>query len=320
MRIDRVSSTQLRILAPAKVNLFLEVLGRRPDGFHEITTVMCPVTLFDELTIEIQEGDEIQLEVDIPASVSADSQQDPGWDIPATRENLVVRAVQAAREKTGTTQGCRIGLKKRIPASAGLGGGSSDAAAAVTGYLALIRRWDREIAVDVCQSLGSDIPFFLGDASRIGLALGTGRGERCELLSFAPTLEFVILHPLVGCATGAIYAGYQRRETPRTPEKIVLACESGQFHKIGAELFNGLQLTAIGGNPWIARQLDILAECGFPYRLMSGSGSSCFAIANGTDRAAEIVRRAGEIGIPRTFFAGSWFAPPIEQQLSHIVD
>jgi 4-diphosphocytidyl-2-C-methyl-D-erythritol kinase len=316
MHIERLGEKRLRILTPAKVNLFLEVLGKRDDGFHDIETLMCPITLFDVLIIELRSDGRIQFELGLPSQSA--SRDDPAWNVPSTADNLVPAAVAAVRDLIGSKSGCWLHLEKRIPSAAGLGGGSSDAAAAITGFLALNQCWDLEAAREVGGRLGSDIAFFLGDAERIGLALATGRGERCNLLSFAPPLEFIILHPPVGCATGAIYARHLQQANPRTSKKIVKACENGQIHKIGAELFNALQSPASEVNPWIVRQLDLLAECGYPNSLMSGSGSSCFAIANGTGQAAKIRQRSAEVGIPRVFAASAWFAPPIEEQLFRI--
>ena len=176
--------TGLLIAAPAKVNLFLEVLGRRSDGYHEVQTLLCPISLFDRLNFEVTEQSQIEFHLHLPAAgqrpqpSSALAQPDPAWDIPSDAGNLVVRAVRRVQQALGTTRGCRIDLYKSIPAAAGLGGGSSDTAAAIVASLVAWQGWNRELAQQIAAEIGSDVPFFLGAAAGIGLALATGRGEQ----------------------------------------------------------------------------------------------------------------------------------------------
>lgn len=314
---------QVRIQAPAKLNLFLEVRGKREDGFHEIETLMIPVSLCDRITITKTTTPEIELAVELPArplsrdsaSTSSIPQADIAWDVPSSRDNLVVRAAELVRTRLGIKAGCRIELAKHIPSAAGLGGGSSDAAAVVVACLALWHQWDRTLATSVCAELGSDIPFFLGGEHNIGLALATGRGESCELLASRPALEFVITHPPEGCVTRDVYARVEKAAQPKTARKIIEACKAGQFQKIGAELFNALQFPASHLNAWIGQQLDILSQCGLQFRLMTGSGSACFALSDGTEEKSKLSNLAKRIGVTRVYEAKAWYAPPIEEQL-----
>ena len=170
----------MRLRAPAKINLSLEVLGRRPDGYHEVRSVLQAVDLAD--WVEIEEADALTLHVEPEGAAPAE-------------ENLVLNAAQLLRGATGATRGAAITLRKQIPVAAGLGGGSSDAAAALLG---LGRLW----ALDLDQAqlgalaarLGSDVPFFLGGAT----ALASGRGEQLEELP-APVERFaVIVTPTTG--------------------------------------------------------------------------------------------------------------------------
>lgn len=316
MIIDQTSRT-IEILAPAKVNLFLEVLGKRGDGYHEIDTLMCPVRLFDRVLFERTIASSLEFELCLPSRrTPAD---DPAWDIPADSSNLAMRALQLLQAKLGTTQGGRLRLEKNIPAAAGLAGGSTDTAAAVCAALLAWGQWDRQLATHVCAALGSDIPFFLGDQQRIGIARATGRGEKCELLSATPPLRFLIAHPPAGCATGEVYRRFVLPPTARDSSKIIAACEAGQFSKIGAELFNALQLSASGLNPWIQRQLQCFNEVGLNYCMMSGSGSSCFALLNGdaNDGSGEgrLKAAARSMGIERLYEIDAHYAPSIESQL-----
>ena len=310
------------ILVPAKVNLFLEVLGKRSDGFHEIETVMCPISLFDRLTFEATDTPEVRFELQLPPDAQAEPAVagDVAWCIPIDHHNLVVRAIQHIQRQLGITSGCRLRLEKQIPAAAGLGGGSGDAAAAVVASLIAWGRWDRQLATQVCSAIGSDVAFFLGDTRGVGIATATGRGERCQLLQARPELSLVVTHPPVGCPTKVVYDHFSRREPVRHFGEIVSACESGQFQKIGAQLFNALQFPASQVTEWIERQLHVFANCGAEHALMTGSGSSCFALMDSLQTENKIKASAVEHGLRRIFTAKAWYGDSIEQQLSTQVD
>lgn len=164
----------IRLKAPAKVNLSFEVIGRRDDGFHEVRTVLQAVDLAD--VVEIEESDELSLTVEPVGAVPAEG-------------NLVMRAAVALREASGTSAGAAITLRKRIPVAAGLGGGSSDAAATLLG---LRRLWgvdrDKSAVYRIAASLGADVPFFL----RGGTAIGSGKGDALELLPM-PVERFAVV-------------------------------------------------------------------------------------------------------------------------------
>ncbi len=335
--------TAIHISAPAKVNLFLEVLGKRSDGFHEVRTLLCPIALFDQLHFELSPHSEaIELQVFLPAGADP---TETAWDIPSDQRNLVHRAVTRTRQLLALRRqaavgqslvpplgGCRIQLHKSIPATAGLGGGSSDAAAAVVASLLAWNSWDRQLAQDVCAEIGSDVAFFLGGPNGFGLALASGRGEQCQWLDCQPKFELCLTHPPVGCSTQRVYQGYVKPAEERDSKKIVAACESGQLKKIGAELFNALQLSASMQTDWIDRQLRLFAANGFPYALMSGSGSSCFGLFDPAesqqeneretphqlhpDRVARLKHQAQLMGLSRVTTVQAWYGDSIEQQLS----
>ena len=314
--------TGLLIAAPAKVNLFLEVLGRRSDGYHEVQTLLCPISLFDRLNFEVTEQSQIEFHLHLPAAgqrpqpSSALAQPDPAWDIPSDAGNLVVRAVRRVQQALGTTRGCRIDLYKSIPAAAGLGGGSSDTAAAIVASLVAWQGWNRELAQQIAAEIGSDVPFFLGAAAGIGLALATGRGEQCQALHVQPAIELLITHPPVGCSTGEVYQGYVDYGEKRHFKKIVDACETGQPKKIGAQLFNTLQLPAANLTDWIDRQLKLFIASGAHNPLMSGSGSACFALVDDPGCAERVRQAALSMGLHRVYSAQAWYGDSIEQQLS----
>jgi 4-diphosphocytidyl-2-C-methyl-D-erythritol kinase len=353
------------IEAPAKVNLCLEVLGKRTDGFHEIDTIMCPVSLLDELIFEPHAGTAIDLQVELPAStggagavatardagtgqeaspgrrpspavdahtsvaarplVGEDQQPDPAWAIPIDASNLIVRALRAVQEQLGVRAGCRVRMKKCIPAAAGLGGGSSDAAAAIVAGLLMWSQWDRELAVRVGAALGSDIPLFFGDRSNgIGLARATGRGEMVENMADRPPLNFVITHPPVGSSTVEVYKRWRPlgvgANTPRPARCLRMreACATLDAGQIEAHLFNSLQPPASQLTDWIDRQLALLKTLGKPQALMSGSGSACFALAESPEEGTQLAAQLIELGLPRAFSVQAWYATPIEQQLRQL--
>src|SRR5215468_2228913 len=191
--LSKRSGTARRLVlnAAAKINLTLEVLGRRTDGYHEIVTVMQTVDLSDRLVVE----DADVLELRTTAS-----------DVPTDGTNLALRAAAALRDGAEVSRGARITLEKRIPVAAGLGGGSADAAAVLVGLNRLWGlRWSSARLAEVAVTLGMDVPFFLYG----GVALGTGRGERLRRVGAAPAAQLL---PNRGVAVSASEA--YRRVTP----------------------------------------------------------------------------------------------------------
>src|SRR3989442_1234932 len=181
---------RLVLRAAAKVNLALDVLGRRDDGYHEIATVMQAVDLSDRLVLE----DADVLELRTTAS-----------DVPTDGTNLALKAALTLREMAGSSRGTRITLEKRIPVAAGLGGGSTDAAAVLVGLNRLWGlRWPKARLAEVAVRVGMDVPFFLHG----GAALATGRGEQLEPLS-SWALALVLVNPSVAASTAEIYGGVQ---------------------------------------------------------------------------------------------------------------
>ncbi len=318
MRIQ-FDGDQVVIACPAKVNLFLEILGKRQDGYHEIETVMCPISLCDRLVLQPSDSNDICLAIRFPdASAKAADEQglDPAWQVPADGRNLVVKAIELVRRELGITRGCIMELEKHIPAGAGLGGGSSNAAAAIVASLLAWKAWDRELANRICARLGSDLNFFLGDASRIGIGLATGRGEVCQMIDATPALDLCVTHPPEGCPTASVYANFDaaRRQIYRA-EKMIQACERGDCDRIGKSLYNALTPAAQKITPWIDRQLAVFNQVGARYSAMSGSGSSCFALLAGADTMADIRRYGSQAGLQRVYAVKSWFARSVEEQI-----
>ncbi len=252
--------------APAKVNLFLRVLRRRGDGFHELETLFQAVGLSD-LVVVTRMGDELVLEVEGP-------------DLGPTERNLAFRAARAFLEAAGERAGIHIHLTKRIPAGAGLGGGSSDAAAVLRCLAELFPDAARNLDLGrIAVGLGSDVPFFLG---RSTLALGRGRGELLEALPALEERPVVLVLPPVHVPTGPAYgalavqreAGFgppevERRLGPRLP---------GSWDDIAVRAHNDFEMVVPLLHPEVARALAALSGTGGRPTLLSGSGAACFGV------------------------------------------
>jgi 4-diphosphocytidyl-2-C-methyl-D-erythritol kinase len=260
--------------AAAKVNLALEVLDRRADGYHEIATVMQTVDLADRLTLE--ESDALELACHAPG-------------VPTDRSNLALRAAFSLRDAAGGDRGVRITLDKRIPVAAGLGGGSSDAAAVLLGLNRLWRlRWPVDRLAEVAVTLGMDVPFFL----RGGVALGTGRGERLAALPGAP-LALVLANPGVAVSTAEAYGRVTRAMyTDGTRcDTMIEALRTRRPARVARSLYNGLEAAVASAHPEIARMRAALVAAGALGALMSGSGPTVFAVARSFEQARQIRRR-----------------------------
>ena len=266
--------------ACANVNLVLEVLGKRPDGYHELSTVMQAVDLFDRLTVEAAAT--ITLETSEPA-------------LPTDDRNLVVRAARLLREAAGIEAGARIVLDKRIPVAAGLGGGSSDAAATLLGLNRLWGlRWRRERLVELAVKLGMDVPFFLGR----GRALGTSRGEVLSALPGVGGYALVLVNPGVGLSTQEVYGRVPpgwRAESDGT-RRMLDALKKRNVVRVAGALTNHLEHWVEPAMPVIGRMKAALLAAGALGAAMSGSGPTVFGLARSLDQARQIQRRVNRGG------------------------
>ena len=282
MTIDKAS--------PGKINLVLNILGKRPDGFHELETVMHPIACYDTLTFE-KKGRAITLTCTDPA-------------LPSDKSNLVYRAAEAFLQTANINAGIAIHLEKRIPIAAGLGGGSGNAA---TTLLALNELFESALSPAQLQvlaaNLGADVPFFLHS----GPALATGRGEQIKSLAPFAALKgaaFLLIHPGFGIATAWAY-----QQLARFPEalngrrsraaELMAALDSSPSHleRAGKLLYNSLEAPALEKYPLLQLFQDFLRSNGALGALMSGSGSATFAVvrnrAAGEDLAEKLRRKFG---------------------------
>ena len=270
----------MELNAAAKVNLALEILSRRPDGYHEIATVMQTVDLSDRLVLE--EADSLEVRTSAPG-------------VPSDERNLAYRAAAALRQAAGIEYGARITLDKRIPVAAGLGGGSTDAAATLVGLNRLWGlRWPVERLEELAVGLGMDVPFFL----RGGAAMATGRGERLRPLSGA-ALALVLVNPRFAVSTADMYG----RVTPSMysdggrARDAASALETRRSSRVARTLYNGLEVAARAAYPQIGHMQAALVAAGALGAAMSGSGPTVFGVARSWEQARQIRTRVAR---------GSW--------------
>lgn len=285
MRIHR-SAVGVVVQAPAKLNLLFEVLAKRQDGYHEIETLMCPIDWYDTLYFQKERSEQVTLECRWGARPAPGG---TGFDeLPRGRDNLVVRAVELLRKHAGIGQGAVLRLVKRIPMAAGLGGGSSDAAAALVAANEVWRLgWPLADLSRVAAELGSDVPFFLAG----GAAICRGRGERVEPVSGLGTLHFVVVCPPAGLSTKAVYAVCRPSAHPKHAAPLLDALHRGDLAGAGRLLCNGLQPAAETLSPWIGQLRDEFARQDCPGHLMSGSGTSYFGLCRHARHARHVAGR-----------------------------
>ncbi len=284
--------TRIEIWTPAKLNLFLEVLSRRDDGFHEIETLMTPVSLFDTLRLSL--SDDRGIDLQCRWSTARVGGLALG-DLPAREENLVYRALIRLRERSGVDRGLRVQLVKRIPSASGLGGGSSDAAAALVGANLLWGlNWSADRLSSVAAELGSDIPFFLAG----GAAVCRGRGERVEPVWAGPPQSVVLVRPPQGLSTAAVY---QRTAVPAEPHRV-----DGWLRNQRVRLpdrhprgyFNRLQTAAMETMPQLAVVRRAFERLDVGSHQLSGSGSGYFGVCRNVRHAQRVaaILRARRLG------------------------
>lgn len=284
---------------PAKLNLFLEILAQRADGFHELETLMVSVDIYDTLSFTEEESAEIRLRC-----FNAGTRQaavSPADALPAGRENIVVQAAELLRNSAGIERGVRIGLTKRIPSAAGLAGGSSNAAATL---IALNRLWKLELSAgelfQLAAQLGSDVGFFLAATPA---AICRGRGEEVEPLEMPFSLHFVIAKPASGLSTAVVYRHCRPAVVPRHVNDLADALKRGRFGRAANQLHNALQPPAFDLNDDVKRLADAFSELSVLGHQMSGSGTAYFGMCNNRRQALRAAAELRNRGVGRVFVA-----------------
>jgi len=279
----------LEVAAHAKINLSLDIKGRRADGYHELETIMQEVSLHDRLVFYPAPDETLILECDHP-------------EVPAGPENLVYRAALLLREKTGCRRGVRIVLEKHIPVAAGLGGGSADAAGALTG---LNRFFALGLSVTellpLAAKLGADVPFCLLG----GTAFARGRGELLTPLPPLPAMGVVLVKPPFGVSTARVYAAYDERPAGFSPDTAALlaAIERRDLPAVAEHLGNVLEPVTASMYPVVRDIRRALLRAGAMNAVMSGSGPTVFGLCPDEREARRVAARlagvAGEILVGR---------------------
>lgn len=289
----------LRLRTPAKVNLGLALVGTRADGYHLLESVFAPIALFDEVELAVDEpGGPAAAAIELVCGPPLDATlPDAVSAIPTGPENLVWRAARLFCDRTGWAPSIRIGLRKGIPAGAGLGGGSSDAAAVLSGLARLSGRTIEPAELAAwALALGADVPFFLEPA----LALVSGIGERIERVEGVPELALVVVNPGKTLATADVYRMADTLSAALTKNRAgsTMRALSGLTRTIDdiapalrALLINDLEPAARRLCPPVARIADRLAEVGAIAVSMTGSGATVLGVFRSGREASEAEAR-----------------------------
>mgnify|MGYP003835919735 CR=1 FL=1 len=264
---------RLNLFAPAKVNLHLQVLGCRPDGYHQLATLMQPLSLGDELKIDDQ-ADELIFTCDDPELLEG---------------NLVVKAARIWFDAAGREPRCALHLNKRVPVAAGLGGGSSDAAAALIGLNAIHGGLlPPERLVELALSLGADVPFFLANVT----GWCTGIGEKVEPWPDFPLLDYVLVNPGFPVSTAQIYAEWDLAWTNPSVVNTIYRPPKA-VNDLDGLLRNDLELATQRAFPQVEDLRRALREVGAMGALMSGSGPTVFGVFADAAAAVKAAERLG---------------------------
>ena len=272
---------RLRLMAPAKINWTLEVLGRRPDGFHEVKTILQTIDLADSL--ELETAADLTLEA-------------TGEGLPPPDENLTMRAARLLRERTGYSGGGRMRLTKTIPVAAGLGGGSSDAAAALRG---LDRLWGlalpHERLAEIAAEVGSDVPFFL----RGGTALAEARGERITPLPNAPRTAILVVVPALSIPqkTRRMYSllNLKDHSDGAASDRLADALKQGRPLK-ESDLYDVFGSLAFQAFPELQTCRQALVQAGAGAVHLAGSGPALFVLLRDEEQRERLARAAAGAG------------------------
>ena len=285
------------VQAPAKLNLFFEVLGKRDDGYHEVETLVYPIDLYDTLYFREESSEQIKLDCERVSGVWGPRGSGLG-EVPRGTDNLVVRAAELFRRRIGLPNGASLRLVKRIPSAAGLGGGSSDAAATLAAANAAWGvGWSLAQLAQLGAELGSDVPSFFAQ----GPAVCRGRGERVEPVTGLGMLHLVVVRPPAGLSTAEVYQACRSAARPHRLPPLVDALRRGDLAAAGRLLFNRLESAAERLSPWIDRVRRELRKLDCPGHGMSGSGTCCFGLCRHARHARRTARRLQARGIGVAF-------------------
>ncbi len=275
---DMETMNSITVKAPAKLNLFLKILGRRPDGCHTIETLFEKINLFDLIHLEKRPSG-IELYADTK-------------EIPPGKGNLAFRAAEALAEKCGRKLPVKIGIKKSIPVGAGLGGGSSDAAAVLKGLNLLYKTGlDEKGLMAIGEGLGADVPLFIPEAS---WAAGRERGDKIEVIVTDMRLWHILIVPPFSISSREAYEWIDKNPPQgRVPdiEKAFSGLRDNDVSLLGGKMYNGLEGIAIERSARLKAFKNRLTEYGAKGALISGSGPCLFGITKKKKEVTALKKR-----------------------------
>ncbi len=267
------NQSSIKVQSPAKLNIRLKVTGRRADGYHELVSIMVPVTLFDQIELKTDQSEGIHIACQ-------------GFSVPENEDNLIFRAAQAFFSKTGLAPNLSINLTKNIPVAAGLGGGSSNAACTLK---VLNEMWSNPLTIqdleDVAVNLGADVPFFLHSKP----CVARGIGEILEPIEKWPKFWYVIVKPPISVSTAWAYKNLKLKLTTDEYLYILFQLTKG-MSRIADILENDLETVTAAHYPVINTIKEDLVDAGAEGALMSGSGPSVFGIFRSENQALSAKR------------------------------
>ncbi|WP_442342021.1 MULTISPECIES: 4-(cytidine 5'-diphospho)-2-C-methyl-D-erythritol kinase [Cytobacillus] len=268
-----MESLKLLVKAPAKINLSLDVLGKREDGYHEVEMIMTTIDLADRLELTLLDKDEIKI-------VSHNR------FVPDDHRNLAYQAAHLLKNRFNVKQGVSIAIEKVIPVAAGLAGGSSDAAAALRG---LNKLWQLGLTIDELAEIGAEIGSDVSFCVYGGTALATGRGELIQALPAPPTCWVILAKPFIGVSTAEVYRRLNKQgiKHPQTLA-MIKAIEDQSYSDVCAHLSNVLESVTLKMHPEVNQIKEQMQRFGADAVLMSGSGPTVFGLAQHDSRMHRI--------------------------------
>jgi len=252
------------LLSPAKINLRLEILSKREDGYHEIETIFHKISIFDEISLEATSGHKITLTVNDPA-------------VPSDKTNLVYKAASLLFKSIGINPGIKIDLKKKIPSGAGLGGGSSNAAVTLTGLNNLLNlKLSKQELTEIALRLGADVPFFLTDSTT---AYASGIGEKIKSIETFDKMWFLVIFPGFTVSTAWAYNSFNKYNLlTKTTNNNIINNYTMDINTVKSSLYNDFESVVNKRHPEVTLIKEQLLKTGAQGALLSGSGSSVFGI------------------------------------------
>lgn len=272
------------LYSPAKINLSLDVIGKRADGYHELSTIMQTINLYDEIVMNVRRADSSEGALSFSSNFSF---------IPNDESNLIIKAVRAYEKASCITVKADIKALKRIPVGAGLGGGSSNAAYVLMGLSKALSPLDDETLYKTAASLGADVPFFL----KGGTCLAKGIGDILEPIDYKCRFFYLVHRPPFPMSTPLVFAKYAQEPSVKHPDtsSVVKALACGNSNMYFQNAANVLEKVAESLNPGIFEIKQRMLSCGADFAIMSGSGSAVIGLFSSKSTAVsalEIFRKS----------------------------